>query len=196
MTSFLMTTINCMQRTRIFNGWFVSLRTVMRNIPWDDYRTECSETLGAIVLDSDKRSGEGNSWLFCGAVEDIAKQAVSSGAADEAISSILNTLTGSQKVAQNIVGCLMKTPEFTAFITYLVRRHVGIAIVKEAKLYDPSTDVGKKNRDGTPRSSLKKDHRLLQYHSNMTSRRHSERRRKPLTLLDCHAIIAARAGVA
>lgn len=56
-----------------------------------------------------------------GAVEDIVKQAVNIDAEDNATSSTLQRLTGSQEFTQNSVGCLTKTPAVTAHTTKMVK---------------------------------------------------------------------------
>lgn len=77
-------------------------------------------------------------------MENIAKQAVSPGAAGNAISSTLAKPTQSQELAQIIVGCLMKMPTLNAPITKLMERNAEIAVMNEESLSDSNTDVGKK----------------------------------------------------
>lgn len=100
---------------------------------------------------------EATSWFLSpvyGAVGDIAKQAVNRGVADNAISLRLDRLTRSQDIGQRTVGCLLKTPIFTAPITKLVNRNAEIVFTKEAEFYVPGTNVGKENKEAKTPSPL------------------------------------------
>lgn len=86
---------------------------------------------------------------------EIAKQAVQRGAANDAISSLFDMFTEFQELAQHIIGCFIKMPTCTAFITRLVKRQAYRAVMNEAKCFDPATNVGKKNEEATIRSPPK-----------------------------------------
>lgn len=64
-----------------------------------------------------------------GGVEDIVKQAVNCDSENSTIRWRLGRAIESQRFAQNIVGCLMRTPLFTASITKLSRRYAEVAIM-------------------------------------------------------------------
>lgn len=87
-------------------------------------------------------------------VVDIFKQGVNSGAVDNVISARLDNGTKSQKFVQMVGGCLMKTPAITAPITKLVKRHAEIVAMNEAKIYDPTTNEGNEDEEGTRPSPL------------------------------------------
>lgn len=106
-----------------------------------------------ITKTTGKESTKGNSPTYR-AIEDIVKQAVNHGAVDNFISSGLKSLTESQEVTQNIVVCLIKTPIFTASIAKPVKTDAEIAVMNEAKLYDPNSNTGTKKDEKAPPSSL------------------------------------------
>lgn len=89
-----------------------------------------------------------------GAAEDIVKQAVIRSTADDSISSKLDSFTEYYGFTQNIAGCFMSTPTFTALITKLVRIHAELAIMNEAKFYNLGSSVAKKNEEAMPPSQL------------------------------------------
>lgn len=83
-------------------------------------------------------------------VEEIVKQVVIRRAADNTISSRLDTLMYCQELLRNIAVCLIKTFTFTAPITKLVKRDAELAIKAKTKFYDPTTIADKRpERDTT-----------------------------------------------
>lgn len=73
---------------------------------------------------------------------------------DNAISSRLVRCTDHQEVTQSIVGCFLKTPDFTAPTSKPVKRYSEIAVMIKAIFYDSSTIVEKEYEEATPPSPL------------------------------------------
>lgn len=82
------------------------------------------DTVEIILKTSTKKALKGIFSRIYEAAEEVSKQVISRSTADKNMDSRLDRLTEPQKIAQNIVSRLMKTPSFTAPFTKQVKWYI------------------------------------------------------------------------